>query len=200
MAAHAVKTAVAQHAQQACLQLKRHVTNFIEEQSAAIGLLKTPAALALRAGESTALVAEQFAFEQLLRYGGGVDGHKRSACAGRMLVQGARHQLLTGAGFASHQDRDMALAQTPDGAEHVLHRGRLTHHFRRIGTRGVGDFFAQAFLHRAANQFDGFGQIKGFGQVLKCTALKGADGAVQVRERGHDDNGQAGVACLDFFQ
>ena len=63
MAAHAVKTAIAQNPEQARLQLKRHVANFIEEQGAAIGLLKTSAPLALRARESAPLVAEQFALE-----------------------------------------------------------------------------------------------------------------------------------------
>ena len=63
MAAHTVKTAIAQNPQQARLQLKRHVANFIQEQGAAIGLLKTSAPLALRARESAPLVAEQFALE-----------------------------------------------------------------------------------------------------------------------------------------
>ena len=115
-------------------------------------------------------------------------------------MQSARDQLLAGAGFAGDQHGDMALAQAADGAKHILHRGCLSHHFGRVGLGGVGDFFAQAFLHGTADQLDGFGQVKGFGQVLECPALESADRAVEVGERGHDDHRKAGVTRFDLLQ
>ena len=117
-----------------------------------------------------------------------------------MLVQGPRNQLLAGAGLAGDQDGDMALAQAADGAENVLHGRSLAHHLGRIGTCGVGDFLAQTFFQRAANQLHRFGQIKGLGQVFECAALEGAHGAVQVRKRSHDDHGQTGVPRFDLVQ
>ena len=200
MTTHAVKTTLAQNPQQARLQLKRHIANFIEEQGTAIGLLKAPAPLTLCAGESAPLVAEQFALEQLFGDSRRIDGHEWTACARRVLVQSARDQLLAGAGFAGDQHGDMALAQAADGAEHILHRGCLSHHFGRFGVGGVSDFFAQTFLHGAADQLDGFGQVKRFGQVLECPTLERADRAVEVGKRGHDDHRQARIPCLHFFQ
>ena len=94
----------------------------------------------------------------------------------------------------------MALAQASDRTEHVLHGRCLSQHFGRVGVRGIGHFFAQAFFQRAADQLNGLGQVKRLGQVFEGAALKGAHRAVQVRKRGHDDDRQAGVAGFDFFK
>ena len=61
VAADAVELAVGQHAQQARLQVERHVADLVEEQRAAVGLLEAAAPRRLRAGEGAALVAEQLA-------------------------------------------------------------------------------------------------------------------------------------------
>ena len=182
------------------MQLERHVADFVQKQRAAIGLLKAAAAHGLRAGKSAALVAEEFALQQVFGDGSGVDGHKRAIGARGMLVQRARHQLFAGAGFAGDHHRDVALAQAADGTEHVLHGGRLAQHFGRLGHALFADLFALAFFHRAADQLHRLGQIKRLGQVFKGAALEGAHRAVQVRERRHDDDGQAGVLGFDFFE
>ena len=92
------------------------------------------------------------------------------------------------------------MAEAADGAKNVLHGGRLAQHFGGLAHAFVGVFLALAFLHGAPNQLNGFGQVKGLGQVLKSPALKGADGAVQVRKGRHDDDRQAGVFGFDFLQ
>ena len=74
VAAHAVEVTIAQHTQQAGLQIERHVANLIEKQRAAIGLLKAATSHGLRTGEGPALVAEQLAFQQVFGNGSGVDG------------------------------------------------------------------------------------------------------------------------------
>src|SRR5205085_5240832 len=51
VAAHAVERAVGENAQQARLQLGRHVADLVQEKRAAFGLLEAPAPLLLRAGE-----------------------------------------------------------------------------------------------------------------------------------------------------
>ncbi len=53
-----------------------HVADFIQEKRPAMALLEFADALERRAGECAALVAEQFAFEKLLRNRGAVDGQK----------------------------------------------------------------------------------------------------------------------------
>ncbi len=67
LAADPVELALGQHAQQAGLQLRRHVADFVEEQRAAVGLLEAAAAQRVGAGEGALLVAEQFGLEQVAR-------------------------------------------------------------------------------------------------------------------------------------
>jgi hypothetical protein len=76
VSADAVELAILQHAQQARLQRRRHVTDFIEEQRAAIGLLEPSLALQRGPGESALFVAEELGFEQVRRDRGDIDGDK----------------------------------------------------------------------------------------------------------------------------
>ncbi|MNW15942.1 hypothetical protein D3C71_2146110 [compost metagenome] len=66
MAADPVKLTVRQHPQQASLGVSRHVTDFIEEQGAAIGLFKAPAPQVGGTGECAFFVAEQLGLHQVL--------------------------------------------------------------------------------------------------------------------------------------
>ena len=200
MATHAVELAVRQHTQQACLQVKRHVADFVEEQRAALGLLKPPAPLRLRAGEGATLMAEEFGLEQVLGNGCGVDGHEGAVRAGRVFVQRPGHQFFARAGFTGDQHCDLALAQTADGAEHVLHGGRLAQHLRGFGLSLFNHFLALAFFNRAANQLHRLGQVEGLGQVFKRAPLEGRHRAVQVGVRRHDDHGQPRLQLTHLFE
>ena len=143
-------------------------------------------------------MAEQFGLQQVLRDGCGVDGDKRAAGALGMLVQRARHQFLAGTGLAGDQHRDVALRQAADGPEHVLHGRCLPQHLGRCAHALLGHFLALAFFHRAADQLHRLGQVEGFGQVFEGSALESGDGAVEVGERRHDDDGQARELFLDL--
>ena len=59
MATHTVKVSIREHTQQPRLQLQRHIANFVQKQSAALGLFKASTPLCLRAGEGAALMAKQ---------------------------------------------------------------------------------------------------------------------------------------------
>ena len=200
MAAHAVELPVRQHAQQAGLQVKRHIADFVQKERAALGLLKAPTPLRLRTGEGAALMAKQFGLQQVLRDGRRVDGHERPVGHGRVLVQRARHQLLARARFAGNEHRDHALAQPADGAKHILHGRRLAQHFGSGSLALFGHLFALAFFDRAADQLHRFGQIKRLGQVFKRATLEGRDGTIQIGIRRHDDDGQARLHLTHFFQ
>ena len=92
MAADAVVLAVGEHAQQAHLQVGRHVADLVEEQRAAFGLLEPAAPQRLRAGERAALVAEQLGLQQVLRDRRGVDRDERpprAGCAGAVRARPA---------------------------------------------------------------------------------------------------------------
>ena len=76
VAAHPVKMPVGQHPQQTGLQIKRHVTNFVQEQRAAIGLLEPAPAHGLCTGERATLVAKQLTFKQIFGDSCGIDSNK----------------------------------------------------------------------------------------------------------------------------
>ena len=182
------------------MQFKRHIADFVQKQRAAIGLFKTSAPHGLRSGERAALVPKEFAFEQIFRDCCGIDSNEWPIGAGRMLMQCAGNQFFTRTAFARNHDGNKALAQTTDGAKHILHRRRLPQHFGRFFDAVFNHFFALAFFHRAANEFHRFGQIKRLWKVFKRTALKRTHRAIQIRIRGHDDDGQPRIAVFDLFQ
>ena len=126
VSADAVEMAIAEHTQQAGLQLKRHVANLVQKQRTAICLLKSAPAHGLGPGKGTTLMAKEFAFQQVLRDGRGVDSHERPTRARRMFVQRARNQFLARTRFTGDHDCDITLAQASDRTKHVLHGWRLT--------------------------------------------------------------------------
>ena len=202
MTTDAVVSAVAQHTQQTGLQVKGHVADFIEEQRAALGLFKAATAHGLRAREGTTFVPEELALQQIFGNGSRVDGNKRAFVArvatGRVFVQSTRHQFFARATLAGDHHGHIALAQTANGAKHILHGGRLAQHFGRGILRfGLG-LLALAFTQSPTNQLHRFGQIKRLGQVLKRASLKGRHRTVQIRKRRHDDDGQRWQTLFDL--
>ncbi len=187
-AADAIELAVLQYAQQAGLQVRRHVADFIQKQRAAVGLLEAALALGSSAGKRAALVAEELGLQQILGDGCGVDGDEGFLRTRRGLVQRAGDQLLTGTRFTSDQHRDVAGGQATDSAEHLLHcRGFANDGGgRRVLRLGKCGARAGSAAHQAGSGI----QIEGLGQVLKSPALVAGDCGVQVRVGGHDDHRQ----------
>jgi hypothetical protein len=111
--------AVLQHAQHLRLRGRRHVAHLVEEERAGVGLLELAGAVLHGAGERPLHVPEQLALDELGRDGGAVDLHERPRLARRVLVEGARHQLLTRAVLS--------------GDEHARRRGRHPLHLVEQG-------------------------------------------------------------------
>jgi len=89
-----------QHAQQLALQRQRNFADLVKEQRAAVGQLKPADAVAQRAGEGAFGVTEEFALEQIGRDRRAIDADQRAVAALAVVVDGARHQFLAGAGLA----------------------------------------------------------------------------------------------------
>ena len=70
-----------EHAQQAHLQVERHLGDLVEEQRAAVRALEEAVVLARRAGEAALLVAEQLALDQVRRDRAAVDREEGAARA-----------------------------------------------------------------------------------------------------------------------
>ena len=105
------------------LHAQRHALQLVQEQGAAMGVLDLADAPLLGAGEGAGLVAEKLAVQQRVRQAAAVARHERRVAAARMLVQGARHDLLAGAGLAADEHGQVGgghLARQPD---HMAHAG-----------------------------------------------------------------------------
>ncbi|CAI8437051.1 MAG: Uncharacterised protein [SAR116 cluster bacterium MED-G04] len=122
VAANAGIGPVLQHPQQPGLGLSRHVTDFIEKQRPATGLGKTPVMNTISPGESAFFMAEEFAFDQLPRDRGHVDGNKGLLAAFTQIMQGAGDDFLAGAAFARDHHRQVGMHQPRHGPENILHR------------------------------------------------------------------------------
>ena len=91
--------------QELCLELKRKLPDFIQEQSSVMGQFKISGLpILLGSGERPGLIAEQLAFQQGFRYGGTVNSHKWTAFSGAVIVDTLCKQLLAGAALACEQD------------------------------------------------------------------------------------------------
>ena len=148
------------------------------------------------AGERALLVAEQLRLEQLGGDRRGVERDERLVRARDCVVQRARDQLLAGARFAGDQHRHARARQAADGAEHLLHRGRLAEQLAESSRLGCGLRAAAALRWRAAraHELDGLVDVERLRQVFERAALVGGHRAVEVRVRGHHDDRQRRVA------
>src|SRR5262245_53582538 len=93
-----------EHAQELGLGAGLQIADFIEEQSAAVRLLKATDAAGLRTGEGAAFVTEEFALEQSVGNGGAIDSDERFGRAIAVLVDGPGNQLLARARGATDEN------------------------------------------------------------------------------------------------
>ncbi len=175
MAADPVEMPIRQYAQQAGLQFGRHVTDFVEKQRAALGLLEAAAPLGLGTGKGAAFVAEEFGFQQIRGIGRRVDGDERLVGARAVPVQGRRHQLLARTGFASDQHRGVRQGETANGAKDFLHGRRLAENLRHQ----LHFFRRTALVHRFVDAPGGsaltaWSTSKGLGRYSKAPPWKAA--------------------------
>src|SRR6266478_6871410 len=104
-ASQALELLILQNAQQLGLQLQRNVSNLVEQQSALIRQFQPAEPLAYRSGESSFLVAEQFAFQQSRGNGGAVQLDEVAVPAPAHAVNQTRYAFFAGPGFACADDR-----------------------------------------------------------------------------------------------
>ena len=87
-----------------------------------MGALDLADRLLHRAGERAALVAEQLAFQQILRDRAAVDGDEWLLGARSKIVQRLRQRLLAGAALTQQQDRHIGRGELLDVAADLQHR------------------------------------------------------------------------------
>ena len=110
-----------QRAQKLCLDLQRHVANFIEEHGAAVGLFEQSFAVVISARKSAAPVAEEFALQQSGRQCRAVQCDQRMIAARAVAMDGARHQLFPGPALAADQDSRRRRRNLGNQSRDLLH-------------------------------------------------------------------------------
>jgi len=177
------------------------VADFIEEESAATGLLQEAFAIAVGTGEGTADVSEEFAFDDLRAESGEVDGEEGACAAGRMFVDGFGDEFLAGAAFAGDKDGGVGFGDECDLFEDGLHGGGLAD---EDGSDGVGGFgwrtIGRGTFDESFDETGGGVEVEGFGEVFGGTAVNGADGGLQSPKGGHDDDWDLKIAGAEAFE
>src|SRR5262245_50976824 len=126
-AAQPFELALLQDAQQHYLHLGRQLSDLVQKERAAVSLLESPFAARHGAGESAALVAEQFRSQQGVRNGGAVEFDQRPARARRNAMNCARDQFLPRPGLASDQDCRVSRGDLLDGVQRAADRRRIAY-------------------------------------------------------------------------
>src|SRR5690242_9634320 len=104
-ATHGLELTLLEDTQELRLKFNRHVSNFVEEQSATVRQ-REPADMGIDSSrEGPAFVSEEFAFEQAGRHRRAVHLHQISVSAGAELVNRSRDDFLAGAGLSGDQHR-----------------------------------------------------------------------------------------------
>ena len=108
------------HAQDLGLRARTHVSHFVQEERAAVGLFEPTDTLLVGARERASLVSEQLGLEEVLLERGAVDLDERLARPQRILVERARNQFLARSRFTPNQDRRAAACHFLHDAEDLL--------------------------------------------------------------------------------
>ena len=98
------KLAGFENTEQLSLKIERHLADLIEEDRAVVGFFEQAFRLFECTGESSCLVTEHLAFQQVAAERGTVDGDKGFIATGTILMDGLGKHLLAGPGLAGEQD------------------------------------------------------------------------------------------------
>src|SRR5215207_4183801 len=105
VAAESFNMALFESAQEFGLHIRAHVTNLVQKESSAVGLLKLPSPARGSPRKCAFFMAEKLGFNQFGRQRSAVDGDESPAAARlAAFMYLARDEFLACAGFAAHQD------------------------------------------------------------------------------------------------
>ena len=117
--------ALLEHAQELRLERAARLADLVEEERAAVGDVEEALPVGDGAGEGAAAVAEELALEDALGERRTVDRHEEPVAPVARRVDGARDELLAGAGFALDEHRGGRRRHPRDQREDVPNRGAV---------------------------------------------------------------------------
>jgi len=97
------------------LELRRHVSDFIEQQRSAVGSFEQSGLGGFRIGKCSALVPKQLALQEVRGNGGAIQLDEWAGRSGPAIVQRTREQLFTGAGVTGDEDRGIGMRENAGG-------------------------------------------------------------------------------------
>ena len=103
--------------QQQRLHPQAHFPDLVHEERAAVGHLEQAGAIAPRAREAAADVAEKFRFQEGFRNAGAIERDERRAAPPAPAVNEMRHDLLADAAFAGYEYLGVGRGRVPDVLE-----------------------------------------------------------------------------------
>ncbi len=139
-------------------------------------------------------MAEQLALEERLDDRRAVHRDEALRAAWSKLVQGARNQLLAGAGLARDEHGAHVRRKAADQPEHLLHRRAAAHHatelepLRQVAFQGQHLAPLRRFIADGRQQLPQPLQIERLGEVIEGSELDRFDRAVDRRVAGHEDD------------
>src|SRR6185312_3729499 len=128
IAADATDLALLEHAQELGLQIERELAELVEEDGAPVRRFEGDLPRGGRAGERALLVAEQLRLDERARDRAAVDDDERLVLAARQIVDRARDEIFSGAGFALDQHRRFGRADALEEPEDLAHAQRAADH------------------------------------------------------------------------
>ena len=133
---------------------------------------------------------------------GEVHGDEGAGGARRVLVDGARDEILARPGFPHDEDGYVARGSPADDLPHVEHRGARTdqrvpgRRRRRRGARVA----ERLRLDRALDGVEERRKVERLRDVLECARLHRRDGALAIAVRGRHDDGNLGASAPDLTE
>src|SRR5882762_389714 len=200
MAANPIESSVRQYAQQARLQLGRHIADLIQEQGAAFGLLEATPPQSLCPREGATLVPEELRFQKVFWHCRGIYCDEWLVCARAVTVQRARDELLACPGLAGDQNCGARLRQAADCAEHLLHRLCLPEDIRRAGQRLLGFVLPHALAQCPTDELDRLVNVEWLWQIFERATLERRHRRLQIGVRSHDNDRKIGETLLYGLQ
>src|SRR5215468_7039809 len=199
LAAEPAHLSVFEDTQELRLKLQRHFTDFIEEKSAAAGEFKTSWTRADSSGERAFLVAEDFAFDERFRNGGGIDGDERSIGAFAQTMDGSRCQFLARAALAGNDRGCIARTETLNQLVYIAHglaaadklsESRTTLELRVESSRGLAHFDVGL---RSLQDGTQLGIVHRLRDEILRALFHGLDGEIDARVCRNQDNRAVGI-------
>ena len=181
--------------------------DLVEKNGAFVGLFEQPVFPLAGAGESALLVAEQFAFQKINRYGGAIDFDKRGFTPVGQMVDGPGHQLLASPRLSG--DKNCGGRITGDLLDLVDHflegragtdDGDLFKHFQVAPTE-VADLPLQGLgLKRQLDDNPQGVCLERLFHVVEGAEFQGFDRAFHRTETGDDNHEEFRIEFLERFE